>query len=116
MPSAANRAKTDQDARNRSVAPLLRQTYRLTIACHGADVRQIELELRRLFHENRLVLDWLRCDKTSFAFITITASLAGSIADRAAMVRIVNQLAPNPLIRRLQWETVRDSVTDWAPA
>jgi hypothetical protein len=100
-------AITRQPAANqRGTPPSLRQTYRLTVVCHSADSSQVEAELKRLFVEHRLILRSLLRDQASFAFVRISALLASSIAERSALVRIVNLLASNPSIRRLQWETV----------
>jgi hypothetical protein len=93
-------------ANQRGTPPLLRQTYRLTVVCHGADSSTVEAELKRLFAEHRLMLRSLLRDQPSFAYVRISALLASSICERAAVVRIVNLLASNPSIRRLQWETV----------
>jgi hypothetical protein len=90
----------------RGTPPSLRQTYRLTVVCHNTDLNPVEAELKRLFAEHRLILHSLLRDHPSFAYVRISALLASSISERAALVRIVNLLASNPSIRRLQWETV----------
>jgi hypothetical protein len=87
-------------------APSLRRTYRLTVVCHGADCDGIEAELRTLLDKYALALQSLCCDQTSCVFVRITALVASSIAERAALVKIVNQLGADPKIRRLQWESV----------
>jgi hypothetical protein len=93
-------------ARRGTGAPALRQTYRLAVVCHVADAREVEAQLARMFDEHGLALDSLQRDPTSLMFVRITALLASSIAERAALVQIVHRLATQPSIRRLQWETV----------
>jgi hypothetical protein len=89
-----------------SAAPSLRRTYRLTVVCHAADAGSMASELRKLFDEYGLALESLSCDQTSYVSVRITALVASSIAERAALVKIVNQLAAQTKIRRLQWESV----------
>ena len=89
-----------------SPAPSLRRTYRLSVVCHAADRDGIEAELRTLLDNYALALRSLCCDQTSCVFVRITALVASSIAERAALVKIVNQLGTDPKIRRLQWESV----------
>lgn len=93
-------------AAHRVAAPSLRQTYRLAVVCHAAESDAVQGLLKSMFEQHGLTLDSLRCDQTSLMFVRITALLASSISERAALVRIVYELGTNPSIRRLQWETV----------
>jgi hypothetical protein len=89
-----------------SAAPSLRRTYRLTVVCHAADSASMAAELRTLFDEYALSLESLSCDQTGSVFVRITTLVASSVQERAALVKIVNQLAAETKIRRLQWESV----------
>jgi|GEM_PF-2193753 len=89
-----------------TAVPALRRTYRLTVVCHSADSDSVRAQLRRQFDESGLMLQSLSCDQTSHVFVRISALVASSIPERAALVRIVNRLAAEPAVRRLQWETV----------
>lgn len=93
-------------AAHRVAAPPLRQTYRLAVVCHAVESNAVQALLRSMFDQHGLTLDSLRCDQASLMFVRITALLASSISERAALVRIVYELGTNPSIRRLQWETV----------
>ncbi len=89
-----------------TAVPALRRVYRLTVVCHSADSDGLQAELKRQFDECGLMLQSLSCDHTSYVFVRISALVASSIPERAALVRIVNRLAAEPTVRRLQWETV----------
>jgi hypothetical protein len=94
------------NAAHRVAARTLRPTYRLTVVCHAAESNAVQALLTSMFDQHGLTLDSLRCDHASSMFVRITALLASSISERAALVRIVYELGTNPSIRRLQWETV----------
>ena len=105
-PFRTDRIDTHAGTFGSTTAPSLRQTYRLMVACHISDSKEIVNNLKTLFDEHGLVLGSLRRDQTSMAFVRVTAVLAGAMKERAALVRIVNRLATVSAIRRLQWETV----------
>jgi hypothetical protein len=88
------------------VSPLLRQTYRLAVVCHITDANAIQAELKTLFEENGFARFSLLCEQSSPMFVKLTALLESTIAERAALVRIVNRLGTMASVRRLQWETV----------
>ena len=105
-PFRTDRIDTHAGMFARTTAPSLRQTYRLIVACHISDWKEVVNSLKTLFDEHGLALGSLRRDQTSMAFVRVTAVLAGAMKERAALVRIVNRLATVSAIRRLQWETV----------
>lgn len=92
--------------RGKTTAPSLRQVYRLTVVCHVSDSKAITSTLNDKFEKNGLTPASLRCDQNSVAFVRVVATISSTLAGRAALVRIVNELAPMPAVRRLQWETV----------
>ena len=95
-----------RDACRRVVSPLLRQTYRLAVVCHIADANAIQAELRTLLEENSFAQVSLQCESPSLMFVKLTVFLETTLAERAALVRIVNRLGTMASVRRLQWETV----------
>lgn len=92
--------------RVKNTAPSLRQAYRLTVACHISDSKAVAGTLKAMFDEHGLALASMRRDQTSTAFVRVVATITSTLAGRAALVRIVNELATMPAVRRLQWETV----------
>jgi hypothetical protein len=91
---------------HRVAAPSLRRSYRLAVGCPAAESDAVQALLKSLFDKHGLPLDSLRRDQAGLMFARITALLACSVSERAALVWIVYELGTNPSIRRLQWETV----------
>ena len=100
------RNETSRVARHTVVSPRLSQTYRLAVVCRTTDADAVQTELKSMFEENGLWRFSLLCEQAGLMFVRLTALLESTIAERAALVRIVNRLATMASVRRLQWETV----------
>ena len=94
------------NARDGVVSSPSRQTYRLVLVCHASDANAVQAELRIMFEKNGFARFSLQCEQARPMFLKLAATLESTIAERAALVRIVNQLTTMPSVRRLQWETV----------
>jgi hypothetical protein len=83
-----------------------RQTYKLIVLCCSTEAGAVEAKLRGLLNVHGLGLVSLQREQTKHVRVRIDVQVASSVPERAALVRIVNQLTAEPAIRFLQWETV----------
>jgi len=93
-------------ASHKVTAPSLRQTYGLSVVCHVSDSDTIEATLKGMLEHYALTLDSLHRDPVSLKFVSLTALVESSIAERGHLVWIVNQLATMPSVRHVHWETL----------
>jgi hypothetical protein len=102
----SDRSGTGRPASAKGTAPTLRRTYGVSVVCHVSDSDATEAALKGMFEHYGLALDSLRRDPVSMKFVRLTALVESSIAERAHLVWIVNQLATMPSIRHVHWETL----------
>lgn len=105
-PFSNARVDTHAGPFRRPTAPSLRQPYRLTVMCHISDSKAVADTLKGMFNERGLILASLRRNQTSMTIVRVTAMLTSTLAGRAALLQIVNELATKPSIWRLQWEAL----------